>query len=195
MAKRVVVVASGETERRALPHLLAHLETDGVTLVDVRIPPRNLPLKPDMAEKLIKAAWFSSLHEPPDKFVILVDVDHGDPVSVLQPFQDTLPSRLGSIAADVLYACAHRHLEAWYFADSLALGTYLARSLGSVDLSTPDQMENPKLHLKHLLGNRVYTARVSEAIAGSLNPERIAGQSPSFAAFIAAVVNGVPLPT
>lgn len=65
MPKRVVVVvASGETERRALPHLLAHLETGGVTLVDVRIPPRNLPLKPDMGEKLIKAAWFSSLHEP-----------------------------------------------------------------------------------------------------------------------------------
>ncbi len=195
MAKRVVVVASGETERRALPHLLAHLETDGVTVVDVRIPPRNLPLKPDMGERLIKAAWFSSLHEPPDKFVVLVDVDHGDPVSVLQPFQDALPSRLGNISADVLYAYAHRHLEAWYFADSLGLGTYLGRSLGSVDLSKPDQIENPKLHLKHLLGNRVYTARVSEAIARSLDPDRIVAQSPSFAAFIAAVVNGASVPT
>lgn len=191
MAKRVVVVASGETERRALPHLLAHLEADGVTLVDVRIPPRNLPLKPDMGEKLIKAAWFSSLHEPPDKFVVLVDIDHGDPVAVLEPFKETLPSRLGNVSADVLYACAHRRLEAWYFADSHGLRTYLARPLGSVDLARPDQIENPKLHLKHLLGSRVYTARVSEAIARTLNPDQIARQSPSFDGFIKAVVNGV----
>lgn len=190
MAKRVVVVASGETERRALPHLLAHLERDAVTHIDVRIPPRNLPLKPDMAEKLIRAAWYSSLHEPPGKFVVLVDVDHDDPASVLQPFKDTLPSRLGNVSADVLYACAHRHLEAWYFADSHGLTTYVARSLGSVDLSSPDEIENPKLHLKHLLGSRVYTARVSEAIARTLDPERIAQLSPSFATFVEAVVNG-----
>ena len=191
MAKRVVVVASGETERRALPHLLAHLDRDGISLADVRIPPRNLPLKPDMAERLIKAAWFSSLHEPPDKFVVLVDVDHDDPASVLRPFETNLPSRLDNVSADVLYACAHRHLEAWYFADSHGLGTYLARSLGSVDLARPDEIENPKLHLKHLLGSRVYTARVSEAIARVLDADRVARQSPSFATFIKAVVNGV----
>lgn len=190
MAKRVVVVASGETERRALPHLLAHLKANGVTLADVRIPPRNLPLQPDMCERLIKAAWFSSLHEPPGKFVVLVDVDHDDPISVLQPFRETLPNRLDRVTADVLYACANRHLEAWYFADAHGLGTYLSRSLGSVDLTEPDEIENPKLHLKHLLGSRVYTARVSEAIARTLDPDRIGQRSPSFATFIDSVVNG-----
>ncbi len=190
MGKRVVVVASGETERRALPHLVKHLRENGVLVVDVRVPPRNLPLKPEMGEKLIKAAWYSRLHEPPDKFVLLVDVDYRDPASVLKPFEEMLPGRLGGVAADVVFAYAQRHLEAWYFADSDALRGYLGRALGAIDASKPDEIENPKLHLKHILGDRVYTARVSEEIARQLCPRRIAQRSPSFGGFLEAVVNG-----
>lgn len=143
-----------------------------------------------MGEKLIKASWFSSMHEPPDKFVILVDVDHGDPTSLLKPFEEALPGRLRAIRADVLCAYARRHLEAWYFADSEGLRALLGRSLGSVDASRPDDMENPKLHLKHLLGRRVYTSRVSEEIARNLDPSSILQRSPSFGGFVEAYLNG-----
>ena len=159
-------------------------------VVDVRVPPRNLPLKPEMGEKLIKASWFANLHDPPHKFVVLVDADHADPATLLQPFEDKLPDRLESVRADVLYAYARWHLEAWYFADSEGLRAFLRRDLGSVDPSSPDEIENPKLHLKHLLGSRVYTARVSEEIARRLAPETVAQRSPSFRRFIESVVNG-----
>jgi hypothetical protein len=65
MGKQVVVIASGETERRALPHLVRHLEADGVTLVDVRIPPGNKALNVEMAEKLVKSAWYEMIDVPP----------------------------------------------------------------------------------------------------------------------------------
>ena len=191
MRKRVVVVASGETERRSLPHLFGHLE--GADIMDVRVPPRNLPLTPDMAERLIKASWFSSQHQPPHKFVVLVDVDHGVPESVLDSFKEKLPSRITMVNADLLYAFAQHHLEAWYFADSAGLRRYLGRSLGSVDASLPDQIENPKLHLKHLLGDRIYTARVSQEIAQSLDADTITQRSPSFNGFHQAVLNGAPV--
>ena len=71
MAKRVAVIASGETERRALPHLVGHLQEQGISLVDVRIPPRGLPLRAEMVEKLIKATWFADSDAPPEKFVVL----------------------------------------------------------------------------------------------------------------------------
>ncbi len=190
MGKRVVVITSGETERRALPHLLRHLEATGATAADVRIPPRNLPLSPDMAEKLIKASWFANLQMRPNKFVVLLDTDRQNPASVMKPFEKTLPSRLASIGASVLYAYAQRHLEAWYFADANGLRAYLGRALGSIDPSKPDEIESPKLHLQHLLDGRVYTARVSEKIAQTLDPEQIAQRSPSFRRFIQAVMNG-----
>jgi hypothetical protein len=47
MAKTVVVIASGETERRSLPHLLAHLEEEGVAVVEIRIPPGGKALNPE----------------------------------------------------------------------------------------------------------------------------------------------------
>ena len=71
MAKRVVIVASGETERRALPHLVRHLRDRDVTVVEVRVPPHNKALNAKMAERLIKAAWYESVSEPPDKFVVV----------------------------------------------------------------------------------------------------------------------------
>ena len=74
MSKRVIVVASGETERRSLPHLLADLETEDIVIDSVRIPPGGRALNVEMAEKLVKSAWYENIVSPPDKFVILVDV-------------------------------------------------------------------------------------------------------------------------
>ena len=64
------------------------------------------------------------------------------------------------------------------------------RDLGNVDDSRPDEIENPKLHLKNIL-DQVYTARVSEEIARALDAETIARRSPSFRGFLAALLNGV----
>ncbi|MDE0036029.1 MAG: DUF4276 family protein [Gammaproteobacteria bacterium] len=191
MNKHVVVVASGETERRALPHLLAHLKDEGVFAEDVRIPPRNGSLNVQMAEKLIKAAWYEDVGSPPDKIIVLVDVDARAPPGVLRPFEQDLPSRLGAdISARVLCAYAQWHLEAWYFGDTANLRDYLGGSVGSVDTSKPDEIENPKRHLKQILGHRVYTARVSEEIASALHGPTIADRSPSFRGLVNATLNG-----
>ncbi len=191
MGKVVVVIASGETERRSLPHLTAHLQAEGITIVEVRIPPRHRALNVEMAEKLLKASWFERLAAPPDKFVVLVDADGRTPNEVLCPFREQLPSRIGiSIKAQIQFACAHWHLEAWYFADASGLQQYLERTLGSVDTSRPDEIQNPKLHLKHLLGDRAYTAVISEEIAKGLSAQTIGQRSPSFQGFLEAVRNG-----
>ena len=190
MAKNVIVLASGETERRALPHLLSYLRARGVSSVEVRIPHGNGALSVRMAERLVKGAWYERPGTPPDKFVILLDVDGKPPNRVLEPFR-ALPERLGSeIGATVLYAYAQWHLKAWYFADAVGLRGYLGgRALGNVDTSEPDGIQNPKLHLKHLLGG-VYAARISEEIARQLDAITIAERSPSFKGFVEAVMNG-----
>ena len=95
------------------------------------------------------------------------------------------------IDAHVLCTYAQQHPEAWYFADPQNLKAFPGRNLGAVDFSKPDEMQNPKLHFKHLLGDRVYTARVSERIARRLDPEAIIQRSPSFSAFLEAIGNGV----
>lgn len=159
--KRVVVIASGETERRALPRLLSPLRGQGIALREVLVPPRHMALTVDMAEKLIKAAWYANPSEPPAKFVVLVDVDRSTPEDVVGPIRSALPGRLSGIGADVLVAYAQQHLEAWYFADSQNLRAYLRRALGSVDASAPDGIEDPKRHLMGLLAERSYTARIS----------------------------------
>lgn len=95
MSKSVVVIASGETERRALPRLVAHLEASRGCVIDgVRIPPRHARLDVRMAARLIKAAWFEDPQSRPDKFVVLVDVDAADPTDVLRPFEIELPQRV-----------------------------------------------------------------------------------------------------
>ena len=58
MSKHVVVIASGEIERRSLPHLMAHLQAEDIFVVDVRIPPGCRALSVEMVEKLVKAAWY-----------------------------------------------------------------------------------------------------------------------------------------
>jgi AAA ATPase domain len=67
----MIIIASGETERRSIPHLMAHLEDEGVFVDEVHYPSRNRALSVEMAENLLKAAWFASVSKP-DKFVILV---------------------------------------------------------------------------------------------------------------------------
>ena len=188
MDKRVVIVASGETERRALPHLAFHLRACGVSVSSVLIPPGNRALSVEMAEKLIKAAWYEDLSAPPDKFVLLMDLDQAEADEVLSPFGD-LPERLGAIHAPIQFAYAKPHLEGWYFADSLNLRNHLGRSLGSIDTSKPDEINNPKLHLRHILG-QIYTSRTSEEIAKSLDASVMAQRSPSFRGFLDAILNG-----
>lgn len=191
MGKHVVVIASGETERRSLPHLLRHLEDDGIVIIDVRIPPGNKALNLDMAERLVKSAWYEKHESPPDKFVILADVDGKVPDQVLRPFRDSLAERVGpKVKASLRFAYAQWHLEAWYFADDAGIRAYLGGAPGDIDTSTPDTIQNPKLHLKHLLGDRAYTAVVSEEIATSIDARKIAQRSPSFQGFLEAVRNG-----
>ena len=191
MTKHVVVLASGETEQRAVPHLVAHLRENGIE-VRVRIPGRNRALNVEIAHKLIQASRYDFADGSPDKYVILVDVDGNPPDQVLAPFKENLPGRLDDqLNSRIQYAYAQRHLEAWYFTDASNLRAYLGgRALGNVDTSQPDDIANPKLHLKHLLGERVYTARISEDIAKSLNAQTIAERSPSFRGFLEAVKNG-----
>src|SRR5437870_3008253 len=166
MTKEVVIIASGETERRSLPHLVAHLRDEDIAVVDIRIPPGTKALNVEMAGKLIKASWFERIVNPPDKFVLLVDTDGKSPDDVLGPFREHLPQRLGpNIHPQIQFAYAQWHLEAWYFADVAGLREYLERAPGNVDPSKPDEIPNPKLHLKHLLGDHVYTSVISEQIA------------------------------
>ncbi len=191
MDKHVVVIASGETERRALPHLVRHLRDMGISVIDVLVPPSNRALNVRMAERLIKAAWYGNSNAPPDKFVVLVDTDGKAPDDVIGPFRQQLPGRLSDdIGAAVQFAYAQQHLEAWYFGDEANLRNYLGGALGSVDPSKPDAIQNPKLHLKNLLGSRVYTAHIAEEIARELDAQTIVQRSSSFKVFTDAVING-----
>ena len=158
----------------------------------MRIPRRHRVLNVAMAERLIKAAWYANAAAPPDKFVVLLDTDGKAPDEVTGPFMDRLPGRLSDdITPPVLVAYAQQHLEAWYFADAANLRSWLGgRALGSVNESQPDEIQNPKQHLKNLLGGRVYTARVAAEIARELDAQNIFQRSPSFMKFVEAVVNG-----
>ncbi len=189
--KRVVVIASGETERRSLPHLLGHLRAEGISIVEVRRPDGHKALNVEMADRLAKASWYSApVDQKPDKFVVLVDADGNDPEQVLSPFRNQLPTRLAlGIVAALQFACAQWHLEAWYFADHTGLKGYLRRALGNVGIA-PDEIQNPKLHLRNLLGDRVYTAVISAEIASKLDAKTIAQRSPSFRGLLDAVRNG-----
>ena len=112
------------------------------------------------------------------------------PDEVLTPFRTEIRPPAGVQGqVTILFAHAQWHLEAWYFADAGNLREYLGRAPGNVDTSRPDQIENPKNHLRDLFGDRVCTAQVSEEIARQLNPETIAQRSPSFSGFLEAVIN------
>lgn len=187
MAKNVVVLASGRTELRALPNLLRDLAREGIS-VDIRIPPRNKAITKEVAVKIAKSCY--SDVPTPAKFVILVDVDGKDPDEVLESLRPRVGKALEHLNLKVYYTYAQRHLEAWFFADANGLRQYLGKSLGSIDASQPDLIENPKLHLKQLLANRLYTSEVAERISRVLDAATIAGRSPSFGRFVAAIRNG-----
>ena len=120
----------------------------------------------------------------------MLDVDGKNPDEVMAPFKRHLSDRLRDIPASVIYAFAQWHLEAWYFGDSENLRRYLGRNLSRINLSKPDEIENPKLHLKHLIDDRLYTSRTSEEIAEALDARIIAERSPSFRNFLNAIMNG-----
>ena len=193
--KIVAVIASGETERRALPHLTKHLSDQGITVQPPLIPPNNGALKAEMVAKLIQSDYHMNLAmnlSTPHKYVVLVDVDGKEPDEVLPQFRNNVPMRLEpELRSKVLYAYARWHLEAWYFADSRNLRNYFGgRALGHIDTTRPDEIQNPKLHLKNLLGDSIYTARISEDIAQQLDARTISQRSPSFGKFLDAVNNG-----
>ena len=191
MAGHVVVVASGETERRSLSHLASHLRKQGTLVDEVRIPPKNKMLNAAVAEKIIKAVWYEDTDSRPQKIVLLLDLDAKTPEQVVGRMREKLVGRLPEeINARLQYAYAQRHLEAWYFGDAVNLRKVLNRNLGRVDTSKPDEIGNPKLHLKNILGWRTYTSRVSEEIARALDSETIAHRSPSFRNFEQALLNG-----
>ena len=190
MPKRITVVASGPTEQRALPVLLS---SEDNVLIEVLIPPRSGALTVESALSLIRSTLYGHPGEIPHKYVVLVDVDGKSPEQVLSAFKDNLPGRLDpSVGGLVHFAYAQWHLEAWFFADASGLRSYFeGRSLGNVDTSNPDNIQNPKHHLRNLLREQgLYTARVSEEIAGILDDDSIANCSPSYRHFRDTIRNG-----
>ena len=159
----------------------------------MRRPPGNAALTPERAKNLIKAAWYEMCGRgnAPDKFVVLVDADNHEPLEAARPFEE-MAAQLADVTAPKLVATAVRHLEAWFFGHSEKLREFLGRDLGSIDASQPDAIDNPKLHLTHLLksGSRVYTASVAEQIANQLDPDVIEGRGGSFAGFLRKLENG-----
>lgn len=188
MAKKVVVLASGRIELRALPNLLRDLAGEG-TRIDVRIPPRNRAVTSDVVVKIAKSAYWDVPR--PDKFVILVDVDGKDPDVVVESLRRRVGTALNHLELDIYYTYAQRHLEAWFFADATGLRQYLGKSLGSIDASQPDLIENPKLHLKHLLAGRLYTSEVADRISRVVDAAQVAERSASFGRFVGAIRNGM----
>ena len=65
--KRVLIIASGRTEQLALPHLLAHLSAEGIT-VEVRTPDRNRKLLPSTVASIIYDSLYDFTEETPDKY-------------------------------------------------------------------------------------------------------------------------------
>jgi hypothetical protein len=193
VSKRVIIIASGETERRALPHLLRHLSADGISIdPPIRTPPRFGKITGDSAFRLIISAWHErKWSAPPDKFIVLTDADGKDPQVVLGTLEQELArTSIQELPVPVLLAAAKWHLEAWFFADAGALRKYLGgKSLGAVDPSKPDEIQNPKLCLRHLL-SEPYSSRISEEIAQGVSPLEVRTRSPSFARFEQAVRNG-----
>ena len=191
MSKQVVVIASGETEHRAIPHLVAHLQAEDIVVVAVRIPARGKALNVEMAEKLVKAAWFERSATPPAKFVILVDTDGKTEDLVQGPFREQLAARIGAnINPQLQYAWRTVASRGPGFSPIAQDSEDTSSETGHVDSSKPDEIRNPKLHLEHLLGVRAYTAVISEEIAKRLNAETIGQRSPSFQGFLEAVRNG-----
>jgi hypothetical protein len=190
MGRDVVVVASGDTERRSLPHLLKHLLGAELSRpVDIRVSPHGL-LTMSIAERIVKATWWERQGRgvPTDKVVVLVDADARAPDEKLLEFRE-LPRRLADLPLTVKVAVAKWHLEAWFFADVEGLRTGLGgRAPGAIS-EAPDDLPYPKKRLRDLL-DTPYTPRIAEQIAAGLSADVVRARSGSFAQFEAAVKNG-----
>ena len=190
MAKRVLVIASGPTEQSALPILLEHLKSENIE-IDIRIPPRHRQLRPNVVCPIIISSQYDSDEGPPDKCVILVDTDGKSPDEAIGPVRQGLQrTQLSRSFQNIKFAYAQWHLEAWYFADAANLRGYLRRDMGNINPNEPDQIQNPKHHLRQLLGETTYTAQVSADIAEKLDPTSISQRSPSFRTFLETIRNG-----
>lgn len=190
MPKRVLIIASGPTEQSALPILLEHLKSENIE-IDIRIPPGHRQLRPNVVYPIIISSQYDSDEGPPNKCVILVDTDGKSPEESINPIQQgLLRTQLSRTFDNVKFAYAQWHLEAWYFADAANLRGYLRRDVGNINPNEPDQIQNPKHHLRQLLGDSTYTAQVSEEIAARLNPSTIAQHSSSFRIFLETIRNG-----
>ena len=76
-------------------NLVSHLSDHDMTLdVSISIPRGNRRLTVSMAESLIKSVLYAG--QPPDKVVVLIDVDGKDPDQELHPFKTDLPGRLSN---------------------------------------------------------------------------------------------------
>jgi len=190
MGSNIVVLATGRTELAAIPELTRDFRTAESACVHVRIPPGGGALIPSAIEKLAKSAYWDlkGRGNPPDKFVVLVDADGRPEETRVLPFKESC-DRLLDIPAPFLVTTAQWHLEAWFFAHAEALRKFLNRDLGSVDTSQPDQIPNPKLHLKHLLDSP-YTSRIAGEIAAAVSPQIVAQRSVSFSQFVRCLENG-----
>lgn len=148
--KRVVVIASGDTERRALPHLSRDLRDQDVDVSDVRsLPQLGGQVRNDRLMGTIKSAWYdlSGRGEPPHKFVVLVDADGKSPEEVVAPLRAAC-AHLKDIPVDCIVTAAKWHLEAWFFGDEQELRGYLGRDLGNIDPSYPDHNFRPEAPFK-----------------------------------------------
>lgn len=160
-------------------------------------PPFHSQLTAEMVARILKAQYWQRWPRP-SKAVVLLDADSSAPIVTADEFRaDLLPGLQGlvDLGLSILVTCAKWHLEAWFFAHGEALRQYLGRDLGAVQWTLPDDIVNPKLHLKHLLASidgRVYTSQVAGEIARSLDPSVVLDRSPSFRRFDGASRNGQP---
>src|SRR5712692_9140864 len=114
--KRVVVIASGDTERRALPHLSRDLCEHGIEVSDIRsLPQLGGRVRDERLRGTIKSAWYelSPRGQPPNKFVVLVDADGKHPDDVVAPLRAAC-AHLRDIPVACIVTAAKWRLEAWF---------------------------------------------------------------------------------
>lgn len=128
--------------------------------------------------------------------------DRSSLVGIEEPENNIHPTALAAFAQHLLKA--RRRVQVLITTHSPLLLDYLDEPTavcvvhrGEEEGTKVIREEHPEriLHLKHLLGNRVYTAAVAEEIARVLDAAVIARRSPSFHGFIAALRNGGTPPT
>ncbi len=187
MGKQVLVVASGRTELAAVRHLLRSTR-ELIESLDIRTVLHGR-VTIDQATKIVRGAWFERLYVTPlDKAVVLTDCDGASWNESVERLAE-IRLRLQDLPLPILIAAANWHLEAWFFADADGLRSALGRSLGGVNTSSPDDIQNPKLHLRNILA-KPYTSRVAGEIARKIRPEIARTRSPSFQHFETSVLNG-----